>query len=144
MTGRNPIPLSLDKPFRFTHPLDLEDARQACRECAESRRQAREWKQRAMQAEVDGEHAYRKLRAQAWLQAPEGTAKMREDWVNDFTADARRERDIAVRIVKSADERLAEIDGERASLHKLIEFSIRVTSAGEPAPDGEVIGARRA
>lgn len=128
---RQAIPLSLDKPMRFTQPLDFTDAREALREVEEQRRQARDWKQRAMQTEVEAERAYRKLRAEAWTKSPEGTAKLREDWVNDFTADARFDRDIAARIVKAADERLAEIDAERASLHRLIEASMPSIRSGQ-------------
>lgn len=130
MSDRNPIPLSLDKPMQFAQPLDFTDARDALRECAQQRHQARDWKQRSMHAAADKEHTYRKARAVAWTLAPEGTAKMREDWVNDHTADARRERDWALYLIKAADERLAEVDGERASLHRLIDASMPAIQSG--------------
>jgi hypothetical protein len=141
----NPVPLSLTQPFRFDRPLEMDDAREALHSCAESRRQAREWKMRAMQDEAEKERAYRKARAEAWLRAPDGTAKHREDWVNDYTGGHRFERDLAARIVKAADERLAEVDAERASLHRLIDWSMKVTGAAEPeAADVKTYGSRRA
>jgi hypoxanthine phosphoribosyltransferase len=130
MSG-NPLPLSLTEPMRFSQPLDFDDARTALRAVAEHRRQAREWKQRSMAEEAEKERTYRKLRAEAWLKAPESTAKEREDWVNSETRDARYERDIASRLVKAADERLSEVDAERASLHRLIDWSMKVAPVPE-------------
>lgn len=127
----NPLPLTLDQPFRFTQPLDHTEARTALRECAENRHQAREWLQRATDDRALKEKAYRQARAVAWLSAPEGTAKMREDWVNDRTAQARYERDVAVGVIKAAEERLEEIDAERASLHRLVDWSMKIAPLGE-------------
>jgi hypothetical protein len=127
----NPLPLSLEEPMRFTQPLDHTEARAALRECANNRHQARDWLQRATQQRAEKEKAYRKLRAQKWVGAPEGTAKMREDWVNDQSAQARYERDVAVGVIRAAEERLDEIDGERASLHRLIDWSMKIAPLGE-------------
>lgn len=128
--SRSAIPLSLDTPMTFTQPLDFTDARDALREAAEQRRQARDWKQRAMQAEAEAERTYRKQRADLWLKAVGDTAKAKEDWVNSESADARFERDVAQRIVKAADERISEVDAERASLHKLVEASMPSIKSG--------------
>lgn len=141
----NPIPFSLDNPVRFTQPLDSDEARTALRDVAEQRRQAREWKQRAMADAAEKERTYRRARARSWALAPAGSAKEREDWVNDNTADARYDRDVALYLIKAADERLAEVDAERASLHKLCEWSMRMmdVSGREPAAT-DPIGGRRA
>lgn len=143
----NPIPLTLDLRMVFDQPLDHTEARTALRSVAEARRQARDWLQRALQDRADKERAYRQARATAWLTAPEGTAKAREDWVNDHTAQQRYERDVAEGIIKAAYERLQEVDAERASLHRLCDWSIKLAVAGEqPEPQGPVsaIGGRRA
>lgn len=136
MTG-NPIPMSLTKPFRFVQPLDMEDARDALRECATARRQAREWKQNGMQAAAEAEHNYRKSRAQAWARCPSSMiAKEKEDWVNAETVEAREQRDIAVSLVKAADERLAEVDADRASVHRLVDWSLKIAPMGTSNGDG--------
>lgn len=131
----NPIPMSLTEPFRFRQPLDMDDARDALRECANARRQAREWKQKAMHEAAVAEHNYRKARAQAWARSPSGMiAKEREDWVNDETAEARQKRDLGLYLVKAADERLAEVDADRASVHRLVDWSMKVAPVPEMVP----------
>lgn len=127
------LPLSLDQPLRFDQPLDVDDARRAVKMCAEQRRDARDWKRRALLDAAEKERIYRKARATAWTSAAEGSAKQREDWVNDHTADARFDRDTAAAMVKVCDERLAECDAERASLHRIIEMSMpNVAAVAEP------------
>jgi hypothetical protein len=145
VSDRNPIPLSLTTPMRFDQPLDQDDARQALHEIAAQRRQAREWYQRALESRADKERDYRKARAAAWAQHTDGTAKEREDRVNDVTADARYDRDVADGIVRAALERLAEVDGERASLHRLCDWSMRMmdVASREPA-DPQTFGRRAA
>lgn len=44
---------------------------------------------------AESEQAYRRLKAEAWLQAPEGTVSERSAWVDGKTADARFARDLA-------------------------------------------------
>lgn len=44
---------------------------------------------------AETEQAYRRLKAEAWVTAPEGTVPEREAWVNGKTADARFARDLA-------------------------------------------------
>lgn len=128
----NPIPMSLTKPYRFSEPLDFDDARDAAREISRGRRQAREWKQAAMQAAAEAEHSYRKARAHAWARCPsEKIAKEKEDWVNAETVDARQHRDIAVSLVKAADERLEEIDADRSMLNQLMQWSMKVNPLAE-------------
>lgn len=145
MTG-NPIPLSLTDPVAFAQPLDAHDAREALRQVAESRRQARDWYMRALANRAEKERDYRKARASTWALSTEGTAKEREDLVNERTSDQRYERDIADGIVRAALERIAEVDGERASLHRLIDWSMRLDplAAEQPSGASSPIGGRRA
>lgn len=44
---------------------------------------------------ADHEQAYRKVKAQAWLTAPEGPAPAKAAWVDGQTAEQRHARDIA-------------------------------------------------
>ena len=140
----NPVPLTLDKPFQFEEPLDMDEARTALKAIARARRQAREWFQQATLNAAEKERAYRKARAREWPQVA-GTAEEKKDAVNDRTADLRYERDVAVGVVKAALERLEEVDAERASLHKLVEWSMKVAPLGiAPAAEyTEPIGGRR-
>lgn len=141
----NPIPLSLTEPFKFSQPLDVADARQALRDCANNRRQAREWFQRASEDAADKEREYRKARARAWLTVVGDTAKQKEDNVRDMTADLCYERDVALGVVKAAQERLEEVDAERASVHRLVDWSIKIAAIQQPEPEHyePPIGARR-
>lgn len=144
---RNPIPLALDQALTFDQPLDADDARQALRMCAENRHQAREWLQRATQDLAEKEKEYRGARARAWTLHTAGPAKQREDEVNDTTAPARYERDVANGIVRAALERIAEVDAERASLHRLIDWSMRLDPHAVEAREPErpqTFGGRRA
>jgi hypothetical protein len=131
----NPIPMSLTEPYKFAQPLDYDDARAALRECATARRQAREWKQQAMHEAAVAEHNYRKARAEAWARcSSDKIAKEKEDWVNAETVTARQTRDLAVSLVKAADERLAEIDADRSSVHRLVDWSMKVAPVPEMVP----------
>lgn len=51
---------------------------------------------------AEAEHDYRKLKAKAWLEAPEGTVPEREAWVAGHTAEARRRRDLADHMRRAA------------------------------------------
>jgi hypothetical protein len=142
--SRNPIPLELGSGFRFDQPLDADDARKALHMVAEQRRQARDWYERALEQRAAKERDYRQARARAWTLHTNGTAKEREDAVNDTTAPARYDRDVADGIVRAALERLAEVDGERASLHRLCDWSMRMMDVSAGEPQTTPIGARRA
>jgi hypothetical protein len=134
----NPIPLTLDQPIRFDQPLDLNDAREALRAVSEARRDARDWLRRALLNAAEKERDYRKGRAIAWV-STDGTAKEREDKVNDKTAEARAQRDIALGVVKVAQERIEEVDGDARALYRLIEWSMRLNPTAQPdEPDGPV------
>lgn len=44
---------------------------------------------------ADAEATYRRAKARAWVEAPDGTAAAKAAYVDGITADLRRERDIA-------------------------------------------------
>ena len=44
---------------------------------------------------AQAEHDYRKAKAQAWLEAPQGTVPVREAWVEAQTAELKRTLDLA-------------------------------------------------
>lgn len=118
----------------------MHDAREAARAISGQRRNARalleaaiDDLESALANEAEKERSYRKLKAEKWLRAEGDTAKAKEAWVDAESAQARYERDIASGLVKGAqqrvrlaEEKLAEVDGERASLHRLLEWSMRV------------------
>lgn len=67
---------------------------------------------------------------QQFVQA-EGTAAAREAEAKSNTADLLFRKRLARDMVKVAQARLDGIDGERASMHRLIEFSISLVRATE-------------
>lgn len=103
--------------------LQIDEARAACQAIAGQRRAARHQLETALERLAERERDYRKARAVAYVRnesAP--SAGMR-----DATVDA----ETAKGLVEVAEELLRQIDAERASLHRLIEFSIRMFSALE-------------
>lgn len=55
-----------------------------------------------IKAAAEAERDYRKAKAEAWVQAPDGTAASKEAWVNGKTADLRYQRDIAAGMEKAS------------------------------------------
>lgn len=49
----------------------------------------------AARGTADTEHAYRKAKAIAWMEAPSGTVPVREAWVESHVADQKRDLDYA-------------------------------------------------
>jgi hypothetical protein len=134
------LPYVLEGRYTRGHPLDMEDARRAARAFGEMRRWARRQLEDTIadldkkhDALADAERAYRKARAEAYVQVDAKTAGERDAKVDADSAQKRYDRDLAEGLVKAqkeriklAEERLAEIDGERASFHRLVEWSMRV------------------
>jgi hypothetical protein len=117
----NPVPLILNDP------LQIDEARKACQVIAQQRHGAREALERAVTVLAEKERLYRRARAVAYVEntgAP--SAGMRDALVDDATADARYARDVARGVVDAQVERLKEIDGQRASLHRLVDWSMRL------------------
>lgn len=132
----NPVALRLDDA------LQVDEARSACHIIAQRRRGAREALERAETTLADRERDYRRARAVAYVEntsAP--SAGMRDALVDDQTADARYARDVSRGLVNASEELLKEIDGERASLHRLIDWSAKLDPyAAEGQREGRVGG----
>lgn len=112
------------QPFTLSDPIDYEDGRAALKEINLRRSTARDDLEEATEKLIDAERDYRKGRAEKIVKA-EGTALEKKEWLDGETADLRHRRDGAEWAVKIIQERLAELDAQRASLHRLIEWSMK-------------------
>lgn len=122
----NPSPLILDDP------LAIDDARQAYRRSSELRREAVKTQTEAHTYLNGAERDYRKLKAARYyenMDAP--SAGMRDAIVDAESADARFERDMAKSAIRAAEERVAEIDADRQSLNRLVEYSMIIYRSHE-------------
>jgi hypothetical protein len=90
------------------------------------RRSARAQLETAIEAHAEAEREYRRGRARAYVTVEAKTAGERDSKVDDMAADLRYVRDVKKGLVDAAKEKLAEVDGERASFHRLLEWSMRV------------------
>lgn len=106
--------------------VSYQQAQEGLHDIAQRRRAARTELAAAHQALADTEAAYRRARAQAYGSVQGPTAQAREAIVDAQTSGERRARDIAKGRIDVARAALDEIDGERASLHRLIEWSMRL------------------
>lgn len=107
--------------------LQIDEARHACQAIAGQRRAARDQLSAALERLANREREYRKARAVAYVEhASAPSAGMRDAMVDEATADARYERDVAKGMVEAAEQLLSQIDAERASLHRLIDWSARL------------------
>ncbi|MGH2955105.1 MAG: hypothetical protein ACRDK9_14020 [Solirubrobacterales bacterium] len=123
---RTPQPFGLGLRFSLDQPLSYEEAREAARVFAEQRQEARQMLESAYAELAQAEHDYRLERRRTRATAQGKTGKERDEHVDAETAGHRLERDRANFKVKLIGERLAEIDGTRASLHQLIAWSAKV------------------
>lgn len=127
MSG-NTVSLTLEDP------LQVDEARRACQVIAERRRAARKALGDAMDDLAEKERLYRRRRAVCYVEnvgAP--SAGMRDSIVDDEAADQRYDRDLAKGLVEMQQELLKEIDAERASLHRLVDWSMKL----DPGPGSE-------
>lgn len=115
--------------------LDLDEVRRQARALAEGRRTARRDYERYTKQEAEAEHDYRKKKAQAYLGSrSEGTASNGAEIVaNAAAAEERMRRDIAHSMAKAAEQRIAELEADRAMLRQLAEWSRALE--GLPQPD---------
>lgn len=120
------LPYVLEGRYTRGHPLDMEDARGAARAFGEMRRSARAMLETAVEAHAEAEREYRRGRARAYVTVEAKTAGERDSKVDDMAADLRYVRDVKKGLVDAAKEKLAEVDGERASFHRLLEWSMRL------------------
>ena len=139
--SRNP------KAYTLTDPLDMEDARAAVRDLAEKREQALKDLEEAVEESAAAERDYRKALAVAFVTATGDTAAQKEANARKGAADDAYKRDLKAGMVKVAQERLNQIDGVRASLHRLIEWSQKINPTGEqrePTEPQPIYGSRAA
>lgn len=117
-------------------PLTYQDFREAAHKLATRRRSARELLEQAVTRHADAEAEYRKARALAYVAHRDAAnAGERDAQVDAATADLRRGRDVAKGMIDAARELLAEVDAERASLHRLADWALRVDPTGSEDRD---------
>jgi hypothetical protein len=117
----NPTPLSLGDP------LDLDDGRRAASKLARQCREGVEALDRAVKAHSEAEHTYRIAYAKKLVElrgdaVPVGVATDLAKG-DETVAQLKYERDLAKGMIDVARERLRQLDGERASLRQLLEWS---------------------
>lgn len=113
--------------------LSFEQAQEGYRENAKARRAARHLLESALQERAQHEHDYRKAlsvafakqRAKEKVGAGEAEIHAKAD-----AADFALKRDLADAKSKGAQARLAELEGERASLRQLVDWSQSLDGAG--------------
>jgi hypothetical protein len=106
--------------------VSYQQAQDGLRDIAQRRRAARHELEAAHQAYADGEAAYRRARAAAYATVEGPNASARDAIVDAQTSGERHARDIAKGRIDVARAALDEIDGERSSLHRLLEWSMRI------------------
>jgi hypothetical protein len=114
----NPAALTLDSP------LDLDDARIACRRLAELRREAEDTHERLTDEAAVAERDYRKAFALALVQTT-GPMVVREAVARAEVSDLSYARDLSAGLVRVQLERLRGLEGQRSQLRALMEMSMR-------------------
>lgn len=117
-------------PMTLREPLSMHDAREALQVLSKQRRAAEEELADQITRSAQAEADYRRKLAQEFVKA-EGTAAEREAKARAAAADTSYQRDLQSGLVKACQERLHGLDGERASLHRLIEMSITLIRSTE-------------
>lgn len=132
MRSRNPMPLHLGDP------LDLDDGREAAHVLATYCREAVRDLARAHHFYAQAELEYRRelALAMAEIYSELGKVTMVDDLArgNPRVANLRHTRDLARAGVSVAKERLRQLDGERASLRQLLEWSQKFDGNRQFAP----------
>jgi hypothetical protein len=114
-------------PLTLEQPLEIDDARRAARRLADQRREAETELERQTIRAADAELAYRKAFAVAFIEA-KGTAGEREAKAKDGAGRQARDRDIQQGMVRVLTERLRGLEGERAMLRALMDWSMRMSA----------------
>lgn len=112
-------------------PLTYDDARTAARTLAKRRHEAGDNLVEAIKDAAEKKRLHRIARALAYVKTTDGTADLRKTRVEELASQAEYDRELAEGMVRACSERLAEVDGERASLHKLIEWSMKDPAGAE-------------
>jgi hypothetical protein len=119
----NPTPLSLGEP------LDLDDGRRAASLLARQCRSAVDALDQAVVRHAEAEHSYRKAYASKLIElrgqaVPVGLC-LELAKGDEVVAKLKFDRDLAKGMIDVCRERLRQLDGERASLRQLLEWSQR-------------------
>lgn len=114
-------------PLLLENPLEIDDARRASHALAQQRRAAEADLDRLTRDAAEAERVYRKALSEAFLTATGDTAAMREAKAKAMASDAGYDRDLAAGLVKACIERLRGLEGERAQLRQLSDWSMRMS-----------------
>ena len=131
------------QPMTLTEPIDYEDARQALKALAQQRKTYRQELEEATSRLVDSEREYRRGRATARVKCEATTAADRKEEIDGATADLRHVRDGAEWGVKIVQEKLEEIDAQRASVHRLVDWSMKLDPFAQEQRDRVPVHAQR-
>ena len=119
---RTPQPFVLDED----DILDYESGRAASAELNRRRVDARKQLQTATEKRIELETVYRKARATKRLEVTATDGPGRKEQVDAWTTEEWQAKENQQAVVDMWKERLEEIDGQRASLHRLIEWSMKL------------------
>ena len=122
-------------------PLSMGDAREASRQLALTRRATETELERQTVVAADKEFVYRRRLAEEIIKA-EGPVPVREATAKAEASREARDRDIAQGMVRVLQERLRGLEGERAMLRALVDWSMRELDRQQPT--GETFGGKRA
>jgi predicted solute-binding protein len=114
-------------PLLLEQPLAIDEARRASHALAQQRRAAEGELDRLTREAAEAERIARKELARSFLVAEGDTAAMREAHARSLAADAFYKRDLGVGLVKACIERLRGLEGERAQLRQLSDWSMRMS-----------------
>lgn len=120
--------------LHIDQPLEIDDARDAARAMAVQRREAENNLEAATIKAAETERDYRQRLAQEFVKlAGTGTAAERESQARSNASTASYERDLAHGMVKVCQERLRGLEGERAMLNAVTQWSMRMYDREIPA-----------
>jgi hypothetical protein len=127
MTGA----LDLEKPYRESDPLDIDDARQASRRASQMRRDAERERIDRGKKKGEAEVAYKKARAVAIMRLKiEHGATVAKELADgdDEVAPYLLKKMEADTLYDAAGERLKTLEGERSMLKSLIDWSSTIAN----------------
>ena len=119
--------------YHLDNPLHGGEAREAAHRLSEIRRRAEAELEAAIEKAGATEAAYRKTLARAFVTVDGATAAQREAAARSVASDAAYDRDLAAGMVKVCQERLRGLEGDRAMLRVLIEWSRSQEERAMPA-----------
>jgi hypothetical protein len=134
----NPAALNLEEP------LAIDEAREASRAMARQRRAAEDTLQLMVERAAEAERRYRLALSEAFIRNTDGPVAVREAKARADCADRSYERDLAAGMVRVQTERLRGMEGERAQLRALVDWSSRLRLDERENYDGVTYGRRAA